>query len=446
MGRRFCVAAAAGGRARAAAPDLLYCAGVAGAVGRHGRRRAGRLLLLELLALLFRAELKLLLQLLVLLLEHLGIDRRAVERRAEVLHRQIEGHLDVRLVADDDAGDLRLLEVADRLRVEVGFGEAAVREADRELAVDRLALVDHQPEAGTQQQADRQQEAGDAAILVGHLIDGDRQRRRLVGGLAEIAGGVADLLARSPGPCRRSWSMGPASASGRASPGRTARRLARPAPPGRRARPGPPSRSASGRRLRRLRHGAARRQDRRSGQHQGAAAFEREGHELSFRSVISSTRPRSARRCVPCRVIAAIKGRAPAFAPSAPSFHIRNDNPTEISLAAAEGDDLWQARRAVTGRRRLPKMRAMRFLGILVALTALAGAARGQDAGGRRHRHARRAGAGRRISTTCPTPIPTPPRAAGSRSPISAPSTASTPITSRPCRRRRAWSATSTNR
>src|SRR5271157_164410 len=107
---------------------------------RGGRRRSGSggggaaLLLLEELALLFGLLLQLLLQLLALLLQELGIGRLAVERRAEILERDIERQLPAGGLAGardphHDAHHRTLFQGRERARPDLEFGGAGVLEA-----------------------------------------------------------------------------------------------------------------------------------------------------------------------------------------------------------------------------------------------------------------------------------------------------------------------------
>ena len=97
-----------------------------GYLGGCAARRLSRglgALLFELLALQAGLLLKLLLQFLILLLEHLRINRRTVECGGEILHRQNEVHLDIALIAHLDGRRLRLLQGGDGRAVELCFGK-----------------------------------------------------------------------------------------------------------------------------------------------------------------------------------------------------------------------------------------------------------------------------------------------------------------------------------
>src|SRR6185437_14081087 len=122
--------------------------------------RGAVLLLLEHLALLLRLLLQLLLQRLALLLQNLGVGWLAVERRPQVLQRNVEGDLPPRNVAaghpHDDAHGLPFFQLGQRLRPDFDFRRAGVRKAHVVLAVERLPLVvDDHAEAGPQPHADR---------------------------------------------------------------------------------------------------------------------------------------------------------------------------------------------------------------------------------------------------------------------------------------------------
>ena len=80
--------------------------------GGRGRRRRGgrRLLLLKLLALQARLRLELFLQLFILLLKHLGIDRGTFGRRREFFHRKGECDFLIGLISHDDRAGRGLLQ------------------------------------------------------------------------------------------------------------------------------------------------------------------------------------------------------------------------------------------------------------------------------------------------------------------------------------------------
>src|SRR5437588_10416504 len=113
----------------APAPRIRQTLEASSARGWRGRRALRRF---ETLALFFGALLQLFRQLLLLLLEHLRIDRRTVEGLAEVRKRQAEGHLVVELVLDHDVQGRALLDLVDGLGAHLRLGEATVREADLE--------------------------------------------------------------------------------------------------------------------------------------------------------------------------------------------------------------------------------------------------------------------------------------------------------------------------
>ncbi len=150
---------------------------------------------LEPLAQLVGALLELFLQLLLLLLEHLGIDRRAVEGLAEPGERHREGDLARDLVLDADVEARAALHGVQEVVLEGGrLGEAAVRETERIAPGRGLALVHRETDAGLQHQPERQQEAHHALRLAAglRLVDGDRHHGlALVGD--EVARRVADL-------------------------------------------------------------------------------------------------------------------------------------------------------------------------------------------------------------------------------------------------------------
>src|SRR3954470_21743712 len=103
-----------------------------------GRAAAG----LKPLAQLLGALLELLLEALLLLLEHLGIDRRAVESLAEPGKRHREGDLAADLILHADVDMRALLHRGDHIVLQPDrLGEAAVREADGVGARDRRGLV-----------------------------------------------------------------------------------------------------------------------------------------------------------------------------------------------------------------------------------------------------------------------------------------------------------------
>src|SRR5215203_1328210 len=118
--------------------------------GRRGGRGGARSgALLQPLAQLVRALFEFFLQLLLLFLEHLRIDRRAVEGLAEAGQRHREGDLARDLVLDADVEARALLHLVDEVVLEPDrLGEAAVREAERIAAGCRLALVDREADAG----------------------------------------------------------------------------------------------------------------------------------------------------------------------------------------------------------------------------------------------------------------------------------------------------------
>lgn len=153
--------------------------------GRSGRRARSRRCAgrgvgraaAETLAQLLLALGELVLKRLLLLLQHLGIDRRAIEALGEVGERNGEGDLARSLVLDADVEVGALLHRVDEVVLDLSLGEAAIREADRIAAGGRLRRVDAEADARLQQQAERHQEAHDLVGVALHVIDGDGEHR-----------------------------------------------------------------------------------------------------------------------------------------------------------------------------------------------------------------------------------------------------------------------------
>ena len=138
--------------------------------------------------------LQFILECLLLLREHFGVDRRSVEGLAETGERQLEGDFRIGLVLDRNVEGRALLQLIDRRPLHFRFGETTVREADLEFAVYRSTLIHREAQPGLQQQTDRHEHAHDALILALDVIYGQGQSRLLVGGGAEIAGRIANVL------------------------------------------------------------------------------------------------------------------------------------------------------------------------------------------------------------------------------------------------------------
>src|SRR5262245_58036884 len=158
--------------------------------------RSGVLLLhvLELLALLVGALLQLFLQLLLVLLEHLRIGRRAVIGLGE-LARQRQRQRQRRAIGVDRLHHqvLALLQTGDRFRRRLIVRHAAVLEADHVRRLLRLVAVDDDTGAVDQLHAERQRHAQDLLGLALRLDDhgGDHG---LAGLDAAVLAGEADLL------------------------------------------------------------------------------------------------------------------------------------------------------------------------------------------------------------------------------------------------------------
>src|SRR6202020_1258143 len=126
-------------------------------------RRRGRcsptLLLLERFALFFGLLLELLLQRLALLFQNLGVSRLTVERRTQILQRNVERQYAPGDVAERDAHDdahvLPFFQRLQRLRTNVDLRRAGVLEAHVVPPFQRFAFVDDDTEARLQHHADR---------------------------------------------------------------------------------------------------------------------------------------------------------------------------------------------------------------------------------------------------------------------------------------------------
>src|SRR5262245_37797347 len=125
---------------------------------RRRRRRRWRLLLLtlELLARLLGPLLQFVLQLLLLLLEFLGIGRRAIVGLGEVVERNRQADGLAGAVDALDAQALPFLQLADHLPARLVVGHTAVVEADDVGPGHGLALVDDHPRSGLQRHAQGQ--------------------------------------------------------------------------------------------------------------------------------------------------------------------------------------------------------------------------------------------------------------------------------------------------
>src|SRR5208337_3114456 len=104
-------------------------------------------------------------------------------------------HFVIDLILHDDRELLGLLHAVDRGRLDLGFGETAVGEADFESARFLWALVDREAEARLQQQSRRQQQADDLFGRALGIVNRERQNR-LVGLQAEVERRVANFLLR----------------------------------------------------------------------------------------------------------------------------------------------------------------------------------------------------------------------------------------------------------
>src|SRR5215469_8825992 len=120
-----------------------------------------RLLAFEFPARFLGALLQIVLQLLLLLLEHFRIRRRPVIGLAEIVERQHQrDHLAVAVHALHRQA-LAFLELSDQLSARLVVRHAAIGEADDIRRVHRLALIDDDPRALGQHHAERQCDAKD---------------------------------------------------------------------------------------------------------------------------------------------------------------------------------------------------------------------------------------------------------------------------------------------